>query len=398
LADVLCNCSGNTNRNIYVFYDGSGSYEDSLLQDVSLSVRMWYSGLTSTSGWTGNLYEMVMWDERWVSWPVYPVIGSLSGGSAGATYISNDSLLYSGITNDTLVKQTINNGRDFNNFSNPDPYGSSGVPFNHIALLNFSTSGNFSPETESFLTICVINESSPIYTQTGSTLTNGNTSNLPTTFYINQTGVQKDYNNYLTSWDYFTNTLGKKINNLLFVNPNGNLIEGFNTIEAQSFQFIFESIALIEGQTRTASYFSNYNFNGGVWPNINSELGNNWTFVTLQSVNPFSSYISLTGYTSLNTLDQNGAGLINFDWQIDPTVTDFSANTIQNSFNRFFSGDGRECLYTNSSIPVLSVGQVVKLSGVTGCWEYRGVEESAVDRTPIVVTGSTFSNCISCTS
>jgi cell wall-associated NlpC family hydrolase len=94
LADVLCNCSGNTNRNIYVFYDGSGSYSDSLLQDVSLSVRMWYSGLTTNSGWTGNLYEMVMWDERWVSWPVYPIIGTLSGATIGPNYINNDSLLY----------------------------------------------------------------------------------------------------------------------------------------------------------------------------------------------------------------------------------------------------------------------------------------------------------------
>ena len=160
---------------------------------------------------------MVMWDERWVSWPVYPIIGTLSGATIGSNYINNNSLLYSGISNDTIVKQTINNGRDFSNFGNPDPYGSSGVPFNHIALLNFSTSGNFSPETESFITICVINESSPIYTQTGSTLTNGNTV-ATTNYYVNNTGVQRDYNNYLTSWDYFTNTLGKKVNNLFCSN------------------------------------------------------------------------------------------------------------------------------------------------------------------------------------
>jgi hypothetical protein len=155
-------------------------------------------------------------------------------------------------------------------------------------------------------------------------------------------------------------------------------------------------MAIIEGQTRSASYFSNYNFNGGVWPNINSELGNNWTFVTLQTVNPFSIYTSLSGYTSLDSFDRNGAGLINFDWTIDPTVTDFSSTTIQNSFNRFFSGDSRECLYTNSNLSGLTIGQVVKLSGITGCWEYIGVEESAVERTPISWTGSTFSGCTSC--
>ena len=175
------------------------------------------------------------------------------------------------------------------------------------------------------------------------------------------------------------------------------MIEGFQTIEAQSFQFIFESLAVIEGQTRSASYFSNYNFNGGVWPNINSELGSDWTFVTLQTVNPFSTYTSLTGYTSLDSLDQNGTGLINFDWQIDPTVTDFSANTIQNSFSRFFSGDSRECYYTNSDLSGLTVGQVVKLSGITGCWEYVGVQESAVQRTNLSYSGSPLSNCISCT-
>ena len=101
-----------------MFYDGSGSYEDSLLQDASLSVRMWYSGLTTNSGWTGNLYEMVMWDERWVSWPIYPVIGTLSGATIGGNYIDNGSLLYSGITNDTSAKQAINNGWDFDNPGN----------------------------------------------------------------------------------------------------------------------------------------------------------------------------------------------------------------------------------------------------------------------------------------
>jgi hypothetical protein len=395
LADVLCNCSGNTSRNIYVFYDGSGSYEDSLLQSASESVRTWYSGLTNNSGWTGNLYEMVVWDERWISWPIYPIIGSLSGGTVGAYTINNGSLLYSGITNDTVVKQTINNGYEFGNFGNPDPY-SQGVPFNHAELNNFSTAGNFTPESESFLTICVINESSPIYTQTGSTLTTGNTIST-TNFFVNNTGVQKDYNNYLTSWNYFTNTLGKKLNNLLFVNPNGNVIEGFQTIQSQSFQFILESIALIEGQTRTSSYLSNYNFNGGVWPNINPELGSNWTFAKLETSNPFTTYTSLTGYTSLNSLDQNGAGLINFDWTIDPTVSDFSAQTVQNSFNKFFSGDSRECLYTDSYLSGLTEGQVVKLSGYTGCWEYMGVEESIVNKVQISWTGSTYNNCNSCT-
>jgi hypothetical protein len=357
---------------------------------------MWYSGLTINSGWTGNLFEMVMWDERWVSWPIYPIIGTLSGATIGGNYIDNGSLFYSGISNDTTVKQTINNGWDFNNFGSPDPYGSSGTPFNHASLSQFSTAGNFTPESESFLTICVINESSPIYTQTGSTLTTGNTVGT-TNFYVNDVGVQKDYNNYLTSWSYFTNTLGKKINNLLFVNPNGNLIEGFQTVEAQSFQFILESLALIEGQTRSASYFSSYNFNGGVWPNINSELGNDWTFAKLQTSNPFSGYTSLTGYTSLNNLDKNGSGLINFDWTVDPTVTDFSSNTVQNSFSRFFTGDSRECYYTNSNLSGLTAGQVVKLSGITGCWEYIGVEESAVVRTPISWTGSTYTNCTTCT-
>jgi hypothetical protein len=394
-ADVLCNCSGNTNRNIYVFYDGSGSYEDSLLQDASLSVRMWYSGLTTNSGWTGSLYEMVMWDERWISWPIYPIIGTLSGATIGGNFIDNNSLFYSGISNDTTVKQVINNGWDFNNVGSPDPYGSSGTPFNHSSLTDFSTAGNFTPENESFLTICIINESSPIYTQTGSTLTTGNTV-ANTNFFVNSTGVQKDYNNYLKSWSYFTNNLGKKLNNLLFVNPNGNLIEGFQTIESQSFQFILESIAIIEGQTRTSAYFSNYNFNGGVWPNINSELGSDWTFAKLETSNPFSTYTSQSGYTSLNVLNQNGPGLINFDWTVDPTVTDFSASTVQNSFNRFFSGDSRECLYTNSDLSGLTVNQVVKLSGITGCWEYVGNQQTAVERVVISWSGSP-TTCVSCT-
>jgi hypothetical protein len=96
-------------------------------------------------------------------------------------------------------------------------------------------------------------------------------------------------------------------------------------------------------------------------------------------------------------LDRNGAGLINFDWNIDPTVTDFSSTTIQNSFNRFFSGDSRECIYTNSNLSGLTINQVVKLSGITGCWEYRGVQESPIERISISWTGSTFSGCTSCT-
>jgi hypothetical protein len=336
-----------------------------------------------------------MWDERWISWPIYPIIGTLSGATIGGNFINNNSLFYSGISNDTTVKQVINNGWDFNNVGSPDPYGSSGTPFNHSSLTDFSTAGNFTPESDSFLTICIINESSPIYTQTGSTLTTGNTV-ATTNFFVNSTGVQKDYNNYLTSWSYFTNNLGKKLNNLLFVNPNGNLIEGFQTIEAQSFQFILESMAMIEGQTRTSTYFSNYNFNGGVWPNINSDLGNDWTFAKLETSNPFSTYTSQSGYTSLNVLNQNGPGLINFDWTIDPTVTDFSASTVQNSFNRFFSGDSRECLYTNSDLSGLTLNQAVKLSGITGCWEYVGNQQTAVDRVVISWSGSP-TTCTSCT-
>jgi hypothetical protein len=95
-------------------------------------------------------------------------------------------------------------------------------------------------------------------------------------------------------------------------------------------------------------------------------------------------------------LDRSGAGLVNFDWQIDPTVTDFSSSTIQNSFSKFLTGDSRECYYTNSNLSGLTVGQVVKLSGITGCWEYKGVEESAVVRTPITWTGSTYLNCTLC--
>jgi hypothetical protein len=95
-------------------------------------------------------------------------------------------------------------------------------------------------------------------------------------------------------------------------------------------------------------------------------------------------------------LDKNGAGLVNFDWSIDPTVTDFSSSTIQNSFSKFLSGDSRECYYTDSNLSGLTVGQVVQLSGITGCWEYKGVEESSVVRTPITWTGSTFGDCSLC--
>jgi hypothetical protein len=155
-------------------------------------------------------------------------------------------------------------------------------------------------------------------------------------------------------------------------------------------------MAMIEGQTRTSTYFSNYNFNGGVWPNITSELGSDWTFAKLETSNPFSTYTSQSGYTSLNILNQNGPGLINFDWTVDPTVTDFGASTVQNSFNRFFSGDSRECLYTNSNLSGLTVNQVVKLSGITGCWEYVGNQQTAVDRVVISWSGSPTS-CASCT-
>ena len=95
-------------------------------------------------------------------------------------------------------------------------------------------------------------------------------------------------------------------------------------------------------------------------------------------------------------MNQNGPGLINFDWGMDPTVSDFSANTVQNSFERFFSGDSRECLYTDSNLSGLTIGQAVKLSGYSGCWEYVGVEETTVTKVSISWSGSPTS-CVSCT-
>jgi hypothetical protein len=83
-------CGQPLNKNIYVFYDTSGSYPDGInftgytyetLSGASQSIRDWYYNLVTNSGYTGNLYEIPVANERYINWACYPYLGSTTGGT-----------------------------------------------------------------------------------------------------------------------------------------------------------------------------------------------------------------------------------------------------------------------------------------------------------------------------
>jgi hypothetical protein len=171
-------CGLQLDKNIYVYYDTSTSYPDGVavigpaietLSGASTAIRTWYYNLVQNSGYTGNLYEIPVVNERYVNWPCYPYLGSTTGGTLSDSTnvrIEMGSVTYSDGSNGNVASSQVVRrmalGQDLAT-GNPLPNTlgySKGVPFNHS---NYTLAGcqlaNIGSQDTNYISIIVLNES-----------------------------------------------------------------------------------------------------------------------------------------------------------------------------------------------------------------------------------------------
>ena len=432
-ADKICQCDSFFNQNIYVFYDAT-TLDPATASGASISFRSWYTGVTTNSGFTGNLYEMVIGKnnnngENWMWWSTYPYLGSLTGGTLsdghevkifgyettdivqGTEYKVNfcqpspttacRPKLVS-FNDDVLepIYQKINRGEDFTTGFSLSGSGIMGVPFDHNDLTGSDTGiyGSFSGNDINYFSICLLDEADGLvgmYTSakshTGQTLTNqffrlqssinpndafsGDSTTAP---YEPSTRFTADYENFLKVWKDI------KLSGGTF---NGLIYPVIGTNESGGFNFLHHVIGAVEGESNTSTYFNNkYNRNGQTWPNINPTLNAiNPTVFTLEGLETINYYSALTATTTYNTLDleyRNGGGLKNFGWFADPTVSAFTGSivgqTLDGLIQRSSAGTNCEYVITYSGLELNKIYyfDTELINGIKGC--YQVVEKNTI--------------------
>jgi hypothetical protein len=185
-------CGQPLDKNIYVFYDTSGSYPDGVnstngnpydtLSAASESIRAWYYDLVTISGYTGSLFEIPVANERYLNWSCYPYLGSTTGGTLSDSStvriemgrITNASNTPTGPTTGPVWTSPIISrmalGKDLTT-GNPLPLSpgySSGVPFDHVNYnLSGCVLGQFDGGDTNYISIIVLNEACNINTNGG---------------------------------------------------------------------------------------------------------------------------------------------------------------------------------------------------------------------------------------
>ena len=184
-------CGQPLDKNIYVFYDTSGSYPDGVnstngnpydtLSAASASIRAWYYDIVTSSGYTGNLYEVPVSNERYLNWPCYPYLGSTTGGTLSDSSTvriemgrithatntpsspTNSPVWTSPIVSRMALAQDLTTG-------NPLPSApgySLGVPFNHANYTGPGcVLGQFDGGDTNYISIVVLNEACNVSTST----------------------------------------------------------------------------------------------------------------------------------------------------------------------------------------------------------------------------------------
>ena len=353
VADKLESCETSTqSQKVFVFYDGT-SLDTTEAQQASESVRSWYDTKVQNGELlSGNLYEGIIGNnndngENWLWWASYPYLGSLTGSSLvleyntavtnsvhNSYYCKNNSgecvPKNSEFRDDQTIYQRINRGLDLDTGSNDTR--SQGVPFDHNDLNYSGTSGpgTFSGEEINYIVIIVADESDGVVG-----LYHGRQSKTDLYTYPFQLGgngwsvaattepssrFEYDYEAYLKVWKEIKSS-GGTINGLIYP-----VIDS----STARIPFVQHSVAAIEGGTISASTFS-------------SKYGQSITSVGPESLNLSALtytnvYSGLTGTTTYQSLDaqyQNGAGLKNFGFYVDPTVTNFTETVVANTLDDF---------------------------------------------------------------
>ena len=411
--DKFIKCADNFNPNIYVFYDGT-SLSTEKAEEASESIRTWYQGKVD-DGFGGRLFEGVVGTppksgENWLWWSLYPYLGSMTGGTlSDGTEITSFGLNGESVENseyDSRWCSNNDNGKCIPNivsfnlsttlaggeigdiyqrislgFKLTGTYGendtrSEGVPFvvtPNMVGENEGVYGNFVGEDKEYICIIVADEADGTVGLYHGKAGNGSPGD-PTYLYrfpFRQYGqgwddqsrvsysnrFQWDYESYLRVWEDIKDQDGS-INGYIYpVDVPGN---------AGRHAFIQHSVATVEGTTFTESYFEEK------YGTEITEVGpQNLNLSALTRTNVYTGFTGTTAYQNLDPSYQNGPGLKNFDWVVDPTVDSFEGGIMGQNIDEFFSGLtlSDEFIYT-SPIDGLIDNYVYSFSELSGCYSF----------------------------
>lgn len=437
--DEFIKCSDSFNPNIYVFYDGV-SLETTTLTQASESIRSWYQS-KKTNGFGGILYEGVIgkYDsngENWLWWSLYPYLGSLTGGTLsdgtevklfGLTGDSVDNSVYKspycksndngkcvpknisfnfsetvagGNTSD--IYKRINNG-----FTLTGPYGSNdtrtmGVPFTVTSSMNGNADtvyGDFIGGDIEYICIIISNNADAsvgLYHGQVDEVNSLPNKNFLFTNPFELYGGGWDDNNLKEPSNRFTHDYESFLKVWEDIKQQGGDFNGFlypsikNT--ESSIPFLQHTVGSVEGDVITSNEFQD---KYGI--SIDSVGPQNLNLSALTHTNVYSTMTTTNTYQDLDPTYQNGAGLKNFDWYINPSVSNFSGGILGQTLDDFFNDIAlsTEKIYT---LPIdgLTTGTIYKFSGLTGCYSY----EQRLLRNSEQYSGLTITNfydeCIKC--
>jgi len=430
--DEFIKCEDNFNPNIYVFYDGTSMDSDTASQ-ASESVRSWYQN-KKNKGFGGILYEGVVGGENWLWWSLYPYLGSMTGGtlsdgteikSFGLTGDSVDNSVYNqdycqsndngkcvpkntsfnfsttvagGNTSD--IYRRINNGFSLTGSYGSNDERSNGVPFTVTSSMtdNEDIYGDFIGGDKEYLCIIIADEAAGDGLYHGKVNQYLGTPNKeflytnPFEQYGDEWDVQTlkgpsnkfthDYESFLKVWEDIKNQ-GGDFNGYIY--PK--ISDDYSKIP-----YIQHTIATIEGNTITASEFEEkYEVD------ITNVGPQELNLSALTTTNVYSGLTGTTTYQNLNPTYQNGSGLKNFDWKVDPTVNSFNGGVIGNNLDEFFSGItlSNEKLYT-TPIENLIDDKIYKFLDFEGCYSYNQRLLSTGQTYSTKLVSGSFDECIEC--
>jgi len=427
--DKLIECANISNPNLYVFYDGT-SLDETKATEASNSIREWYSGKTD-DGFGGLLYEGVIGKntnngENWLWWSTYPYLGSLTGGtlsdgsqvkiygllgetishseaddrwctnSSGECNPNNVSFNYENST-----YQRINRGLNINNGLNDSR--SQGLPFTAPSSLNGQGEGiygDFIGGDTNYIVICITDEadgavglyhgridgtnSVPVksdlyndpFTLKGIGWDTTNTK-APSDRYVG------DYERFLKVWEDIVVNEGGSFNGLVYPVCDSSVAR---------IPFVQHSVATIEGETISSSdYTTKY---GGSITNVGPE---NLNLSALTITNVYTALTTNSVYTSLPAQYQQGAGLKNFGWEVDPDVTNFTSTVVGNALDEFFENiqlsDNEIFVLQGNSF---TTTPIYSFNEIDGCYQFDSTELWTGQTYSAVTISAQYDNCIEC--
>lgn len=421
LADKLESCETTTqNQKVFVFYDGT-SLSDTTALEASESIRSWYqTKVTNGELLSDNLYEGVIGEnnnngENWLWWATYPYLGSLTGGTivdefSNPVSLSDYDVDYckSNVAGECVPKSVefndksqtnaayrrINRGYELTGTYGIDDTRSNGVPFDHNYLDFSSTSGpgTFSGGEINYIVIIVADESDGVVglyhgRQTKTELYTdpfrlSGTGWKTGSFYEYTDRFEYDYQAYLKVWKEIKSS-GGTINGLIYP-----VIDN----SSARIPFAQHSVAAIEGET-----ISSIEFVSKYGESINSVGPESLNLSALTYTNVYSGLTGTTAYNDLDSQYKNGAGLKNFGFYVDPTVTNFTENVVSSTLNNFLLD-----IQVPNSIIYLNPGnrnryEIYNIDG--DC--YTVTEVSIIPPEPITIPTTEvgpFSKCDECES